>query len=93
MYLITYKKGSQAEKGRFEFDSPLTFFKANEMLLESVSRYKQTGQSMKVSYRIIEIQSSEIIFTSKISIDRDISSLYEVIKLNSSTPKSVLEYM
>ncbi|TRZ39295.1 hypothetical protein CEQ21_07965 (plasmid) [Niallia circulans] len=92
MYLIIYKKKLNAEKGRFEFDSPQTFAKANEMLIESVSRYKQTGLSMKVGYKIIEAQSGESIFNSTISIDKDISSLYEIIRQNSNTPKTVTEY-
>lgn len=93
MYLIIYKKKLNAEKGRFEFESPQTFLKANEMLVDSVSRYKQTGLSMKVGYKIVEVQSGESIFNSTISIDRDIPSLYEVIRQNSNTPKSVTEYV
>ncbi|MFF9143205.1 hypothetical protein ACF09G_37460 [Streptomyces albogriseolus] len=93
MYLIIYKKKLNAEKGRFEFDSPQTFLNANEMLIESVSRYKQTGLSMKVGYKIIETSSGESIFNSTISIDRDIPSLYDVIKHNSNTPRTVTEYV
>jgi len=93
MYLIIYKKKLNSDKGRFEFDSPQTFLSANEMLIESVSRYKQTGLSMKVGYKIIETSSGESVFNSTISIDRDIPSLYDVIRSNSNTPKTVTEYI
>jgi len=93
MYLITYRKKLNAEKGRFEFDTPLTFLQANEMLIDSVMKYKQTGHSMKVGYKIIEIQSNESIFNATITIDRDISSLFELIRQNSNTPKSVIDHI
>lgn len=93
MFLITYKKGLNAEKSKIEFDRSLTFFDANEMLLEAVIKYKQTGQSMKIGYKIIEIESGESVFNSKIVIDRDISSLFQLIKENSNTPKIVIEYI
>ena len=93
MFLITYKKGLNAEKSKIEFDRPLTFSDANEMLLEAVIKYKQTGQSMKIGYKIIEIESGESVFNSKIVIDRDISSLFQLIKENSNTPKIVVEYI
>ncbi|MGG3662985.1 hypothetical protein [Bacillus gobiensis] len=93
MFLITYKKGLNAEKSKIEFDHPLTFSKANEMLAEAVTRYKQTGQSMKVSYKIIEIETGESIFNSKILIDHDIPSLLQLIKENRNAPKPVIEYV
>ncbi|PTY92311.1 hypothetical protein [Heyndrickxia sporothermodurans] len=93
MFLITYKKGLNAEKSKIEFDRPLTFFDANEMLLEAVVKYKQTGQSMKVSYKIVEMESGESVFNSKIVIDRDIASLFYLIKENSNTPKIVIDYI
>ncbi|WP_110925967.1 hypothetical protein [Bacillus massiliglaciei] len=93
MFLITYKKGLNSEKSKIKFDHPLTFLKANEMLIEAVTRYKQSGQMMKVSYKIIEIETGESIFNSKILIDRDIPSLYHLIKENSNTPKLVLDYV
>lgn len=92
MYRIIYRNKLNAEKGRFEFDTPLTFLKANEMLIESVSRYKQTGLSMRVGMKIVEIQSWEGIFNTSITIDKDIPSLYEVIRQKSNTPKAVTEY-
>lgn len=93
MFLITYKKGLNAEKSKIEFDRPLTFFDANEMLLEAIIKYKQTGQIMKVSYKILEMESGESVFNSKIVIDRDISSLFHLIKENSNTPKIVIDYI
>ncbi|KYD11463.1 hypothetical protein B4102_2191 [Heyndrickxia sporothermodurans] len=93
MYLITYKKGLNSEKSKFEFDRPLTFIKANEMLIDAVVKFKQTGQNMKISYKIIEISTGEGIFNSKISIDRDIPSLYQLIKENSNAPKTVIDYI
>ncbi|MCM3032560.1 MULTISPECIES: hypothetical protein [Bacillaceae] len=93
MFLITYKKGLNAEKSKIEFDRPLTFFDANEMLLEAVTKYKQSGQSMKISYKIVEMESGESVFNSKIIIDRDIPSLFQLIKENSSTPKVVIDYV
>lgn len=93
MYLITFKKGLNSEISKIEFEQPMTFLKANEMLLEAVNRYKQTGQSIKVSYKIVEINTGESIFNSKISIDRDIPSLYQLIKENSNTPKMVVDYV
>ncbi|MEI2405909.1 hypothetical protein [Niallia taxi] len=92
MYRIIYRNKLNAEKGRFEFDTPLTFLKANEMLIESVSRYKQTGLSMRVGIKIVEIQSLEGIFNTSITIDKDIPSLFEVIRQKSNTPKSVTEF-
>lgn len=93
MFLITYKRGVNTEKCKIEFDHPLTFFNANEMLLEAVTKYKQTGQTMKISYKIIEIETGESVFNSKILIDHDISSLYQVIKENSNTPKIIVDYV
>jgi hypothetical protein len=93
MFLITFKKGLNAEKSKIEFERPLTFAKANEMLLEAVTRYKQTGQSVKMSYKITELESGESVFNSKILIDRDIPSLFQLIKGNSSAPKTVTEYV
>ncbi|MCM3603113.1 hypothetical protein M3175_20450 [Robertmurraya korlensis] len=93
MFLITYKKGLNVKKSKIEFDRPLTFVKANEMLLEAVTKYKQTGQSMKVSYKITELETGESVFNSKILIDRDIPSLFQLIRENSSAPKTVTEYV
>lgn len=93
MFLITYKKGLNSEKSKIEFDQPVTFFKANEMLIEAVTRYKQTGQTMKISYKIVEIESGESVFNSKILIDRDIPSLFQLIKENSHAPNTVIDYV
>jgi hypothetical protein len=93
VFLITYKKGLNSERSKIEFDLPLTFLKANEMLIEAVTKYKQTGQSMKVSYKIIEVKTGESVFNSKISIDRDIPSLYQLIEENSNAPKTVIDYV
>ncbi|MGG0888926.1 hypothetical protein [Cytobacillus horneckiae] len=93
MFLITYKKGLNAEKSKIDFDRPLTFLYANELLLEAVNKYKQSGQIMKISYKIIELESKESVFNSKIVIDREIPSLFQLIKENSSTPKNVIDYV
>lgn len=93
MFLITYKNGLNSERSKIEFDLPLTFLKANEMLIEAVTKVKQTGQNMKVSYKIVEIETRESVFNSKILIDGDITSLYQLIKENSNTPKSVIDYV
>ncbi|MCK1995444.1 hypothetical protein MPH61_23260 [Peribacillus muralis] len=93
MFLITFKKGLNTDNSKFEFDSPLTFLKANEMLIDAVTRYKQTGQNLKVSYKIIEIETGESIFNSKILIDRDIPSLFLLIKENANAPKLVIDYV
>lgn len=93
MFLITYKKGLNAEKSKIEFDRPLTFTNANEMLIEAVAKYKQSGQSMKISYKIVEVDSGESVFNSKIVIDRDIPSLYQLIQENSAAPKIVTDYV
>lgn len=93
MFSIIYKKGLNADKSKMEFDHPLTFFKANEMLMDAVSRYKQTGQSMRISYKILDMESGEGIFNSKIVIDSDIESLFQLIKENSNAPRIVIDYV
>lgn len=93
MFLIMYKKGLNSEKSKIEFDRPLNFVQANEMLLDAVERYKQTGQKMKVSYKIINIESEESVFNSKILIDGAITSLYQLIKKNSNAPRQVVDYV
>lgn len=93
MFLITFKRGINSEKSKIEFDHPLTFSNANEMLIEAVARYKQTGQSMKVSYKVIDKNSGESLFNSKIVIDKEIPSLFQIIKENSSVPKEIIDYV
>ncbi|MCM3113638.1 hypothetical protein [Lederbergia lenta] len=93
MFLIIFKSGLNSEKSKIEFDKPLAFFKANEMLMEAINRYKQTGQSMRISYKIVEMDTGESLFNSKILIDKEISSLYQLIKGNSNTPKIVIDYV
>lgn len=93
MYLIIYKKGVNSEKLRMEFGQALTFVKANDMFQEAIYKYKQTGQSIKIGYKIIEAESGEIIFNSRININKDISSLFSVIIENSNAPSQVVNYI
>ena len=93
MFLILYKKGENIDKGSMEFERPLTFHAANEMFLESVIRYKQFGNSIRIHYKIIETETGESILNSKFVVDREYPSLFSVLKSNSNIPKAVIDYI
>ncbi|KGX85173.1 coiled-coil domain-containing protein [Pontibacillus litoralis] len=95
MFLIAYKKGPNpnVEKSKIIFDRPLTFTDANDMFNELVQKYKQTGQSIKIGYKIIQLETGESVFNSKLIIDHDILSIFKAITDNKNTPKNVVEYI
>ncbi|AIF68382.1 hypothetical protein GZ22_18260 (plasmid) [Terribacillus saccharophilus] len=93
MYLITLRQMSEVEIPKMEYDHPLTFSKANDMLLEAVMKYKQTGQQIKLRYRIINIESGESIFNARFTISQDTDSLFQVIRGSNSIPKEVVDYV
>jgi len=93
MYLITLRQMSDVDIPKIEYDRPLTFSKANDMLLEAVMKYKQTGQQFKLGYRIINIESGESIFNARFTISKDTDSIFQVIRIAHSVPKEVVEYV
>lgn len=93
MYLITLRQMSNVDIPKIEYDRPLTFTKANDMLLEALLKYKQTGQAIKIKYKIIEIETKESIFNSKILINNDTVSLFQVIGETNLIPKQVIDYV
>gem|GEM_PF-4744764 len=93
MFLIAFKKGSNSDKSKIDFSRPFPFSKANDMFMNAISRYHQTGQKMKFSYKIIDIQTGENVFNSIILIDHDTSNLYQIIKANTNAPKDVIDYV
>lgn len=93
MFLIIYKNGLNTDKSKIIFDQPLTFQNANQMLMDAVNKYKQSGLNMKVTYKIIDKDTGENMFNSKLAIDSDIKSLFHVIKGNKNTPKTVIDFI
>ncbi|SEO06826.1 hypothetical protein SAMN04489762_3404 [Terribacillus saccharophilus] len=93
MYLITLRQMSEVEIPKMEYDHPLTFSKANDMLLEALMKYKQTGQQIKLRYRIINIESGESIFNARFNISQDSESIFQVIRKANNIPKEVVDYV
>lgn len=89
MYLLAFKKGLNTEKTKVEIDRPLTFTEANEMFEEAVTKFKQTGQVIKLGYKILDQTTGEILFNSRISIDQEHPSLFQIIKQNKAVPKEI----
>ncbi|WP_079707713.1 hypothetical protein [Paraliobacillus ryukyuensis] len=93
MYLILFKKGLNTDKITIPFEKALTFGKANDILLDAVTKFKQTGQRSKVSYKIVEIDSGDSLLNSKLVIDSNLVSLFDVIRSNKNAPDIVKDYI
>lgn len=77
----------------FSFGKYLTFTSANEMLLEAVNRYKIKGKKSKIGYKIIEQESKDILFNSRIVINGDIESLFNIILNNKGIDIDIKNYV
>ncbi|GAF66441.1 hypothetical protein BTS2_3342 [Bacillus sp. TS-2] len=93
MFLITFKKGENAEKSNLKFDKSIKFHSANEMLLEAIEKYKITGIAIKIRYNIIDVDTEKLLFNSRITINNETSNLFEIIKGNDSIPRNIRHYV
>lgn len=93
MYYVIFKRGLDAEKSKLVFEKPLTFSSANDMLSIECERYQQTGIDVKFAYKIVDAETEENVFNSKIHINKNILSFFDVIKHNSNVPEKVVKYL
>lgn len=93
MYLVIYKKGLECENIKIEFDRPLTIAEANDLLVDAIERYKISGISSKIGYKIIESGTGEVMFNSKITINNKITTLFSLLYKNANVPRQIVEYV
>lgn len=93
MYMIVYKNSQPTDINKIEYNRPLTFYKANEMFLDTFLKYKQTGHAIQISFKIIEMETEATIFNSKILIKGDTFTLFDAIKNNINIPSIVRQYV
>lgn len=86
-----YKKLEDSNND-FIFDKPMTFNEANQMLVDAATMYRLIGKSVKVGYRIIQYDTQEVIFNSKVNVNKDVETLFLLLKENQNTPKDILDY-
>ncbi|MFU2203061.1 hypothetical protein [Bacillus subtilis] len=93
MYYVIFKRGQDAEKSKLVFEKPLTFSSANDMLSIESERYQQTGIEAKFAYKIMDAETEENVFNSKLQINKNTLSFFETIKNNSNVPENVVKYL
>lgn len=94
MYYIVFKKSVGIEKEtRLLVEQPLTFTSANNMVMMESERLHQLNSVFKLSYKILEVETGEIIFNGRMHIGNEGQSLFSVILDNSTLPKVVVEYV
>ncbi|AYK68269.1 hypothetical protein ABS751_10570 [Bacillus subtilis] len=93
MYYVIFKRGQDVEKSKLVFEKPLTFSSANEMLTIECERYQQTGIEAKFAYKIMDAETEENVFNSKLQINKNTLSFFETIKNNSNVPENVVKYI
>ncbi len=94
MYYIVFKKSVGIEKEtRLLVEQPLTFTSANNMVMMESERLHQLNSVFKLSYKILEVETGEIIFNGRMQIGNEGQSLFSVILDNSTLPKVVVEYV
>lgn len=91
MFLVTFKKLND-ESNEFLFDKPMTFKEANGMLVDAAKKYNTIGKTIKIGYKIIEYETSEVLFNSRVNVNQDIDTLFLLIKKNSNAPKAIVDY-
>lgn len=94
MYYIVFMKSADIEKEtRLLVDQPLTFTSANNMVMIESERLLQLNSAFKLSYKILEVETGEIIFKGRMQIGDEGQTLFSVILDNSTLPKAVVDYV
>ncbi|MGM0817439.1 MAG: hypothetical protein ACQEUO_18380 [Bacillota bacterium] len=94
MYFIVFKKGLEADNGnRLTLERPLTFSSANEMFRNEMERLFQQGLGFKQAYKILEVETGEIVFNGKVKVTNENQSLFDLVTSNSGLPKAIYEYI
>ncbi|MCY8737579.1 hypothetical protein P8881_19800 [Bacillus haynesii] len=93
MFFVVFKGGQHSEKSKLVFEKPLTFSNANEILATECERHHQTGTDAKFAYKIMDAETGDIVFNSKIQINKQTPSFFEIIKSNSNVPNKVVNYL
>ncbi|WP_226567779.1 hypothetical protein [Bacillus stratosphericus] len=94
MYFIVFKKGLESDNdNRLTLERPLTFSIANDMFRSETERLLQLGLEIKQAYKILEVETGEIVFNGKVKVTNENQSLLELVTSNSSLPKAVNEYI
>mgnify|MGYP006926212381 FL=1 len=86
-------KNIDSKEDTFTFGEPLTFTEANDMLLHSINRYKIKGVKSKIGYKIVDSETNEPLFNSRIIINGDIESLFNIINQNKSIHEDIKNYV
>lgn len=92
MYLIEFKNLNNQDSV-LKFNELLSFSEANDNLMQSVERCKLKGSKLKISYKIIDQESKDVIFNSRIVISGDIESIFYVIKSNKSIDAQIKKHV
>jgi len=94
VYFIVFKKGLEADtENRLTLEKPLTFSVANDMFRNETERVLPLGLQFKQAYKILEVETGEIVFNAKVKVKNDNQSLLELIMSNTALPKAVHDYI
>ncbi|MFA1782416.1 hypothetical protein ACDX77_19265 [Bacillus velezensis] len=93
MFFVIFKRGQDAEKSKLVFEKPLTFSTANDILASESERVGQTGKEAKIPFKIMDAETGENVFNSKIQLNKHTLNFFETIKSNSNVPEKVALYI
>ncbi len=93
MFFVIFKRGHDADKSKLVFEKPLTFSTANDILASESERVGQTGKEAKIPFKIMDAETGENVFNSKIQLNKHALSFFETIKSNSNVPEKVALYI
>lgn len=76
----------------FKFNEPLTFTETNDMLLESIKRYRIKGVKSRIGFKIINQLTRESVLNSRIAINGEIESFFSLINENKNITEEIKKY-